>query len=910
MILSPKTTPITNYRTILNTHVKSRGISTTSMHTQPHWHWTVPVSCYSCHVITNYYGTNNGAMSTVILKLRINLAMLVSFIHSMIRIPTATTFSTIIQKRSTSNSNSFEKINNNENYINSNSNINSSSTRNNKDKNNNIDSNHTNNSISMLIEKIQFRFLDPILARKYDSDGMTSALFTVVDNWSYDSAYNYYNYYATTCTSSEQDEKQDTNEEKEEEQQCNTRTSTSSSSSTATAMATATPRFTVIVPSNIIERIRQTLLTIMTFECTDACERVEVLPRIASTAAFRCELASSSSSLASSSLPKSNDSNTPAATTIPAIATSKVTRSSSSSTSTPATTTNNIAGWFGHTTSTTIQQHKKNTNNTIELTTAQDVRTILLGLLPGQDLTIWIETCLSSLAGKLCGGDSGGVTNTNTNTKAGCFSNEPTATTSTTGYQDIPQIDSLVVSRSSSLSTGNGVVGGGEGRPSRPTTYSITTTTSSTAAATVTITTSSTARKLKAPMEMDKASPISITTTILPTAALIPCVSQVSTNLSSFNEDISSVPISALAGSLSPVSVAAATATTTTVALLPTTEDCDAGSNNDNFISTNKIQHHGNASNDNDKEKEDHEDRLLLALAGCPTSSSAGPPRKRGRYDVGYSFVDVIGNDGDHVHYCYLNEHDDDGLLSGLIFDREEECNNDSDEVTSNSSNTFLMPSFFETKTSLSAVSTLVTTATTTEVLALTPVGNETKKKKTTTTLNNHRRRNRAAAGRSIFRSVSDDDDDGSSCTTMTTASSSGSSNGNGNSNDTGSGASSTRLALSSFSANITTPATSTATTNRHHHHHHHRIHQPSSDDPIILESSSLLQGSELEMANILESVLGSLLVVPDDDDDYNNNVNRGGFDKDNHGGDGGFDQLFLDHMGFPCPTPRELLLV
>mmetsp|Transcript_215 Transcript_215/g.490 ORF Transcript_215/g.490 Transcript_215/m.490 type:complete len:601 (-) Transcript_215:72-1874(-) len=80
---------------------------------------------------------------------------------------------------------------------------------------------------------MKFRFLDPVLGRKYDSDGMATALSTMVD-------------------------------------------------------FEENPR-TVFVPSNIIQDLRKALLTLMTFDCTEAFERREVLPKIVANASFFAE---------------------------------------------------------------------------------------------------------------------------------------------------------------------------------------------------------------------------------------------------------------------------------------------------------------------------------------------------------------------------------------------------------------------------------------------------------------------------------------------------------------------------------------------------------------------------------------------------------------------------------------------
>ena len=80
---------------------------------------------------------------------------------------------------------------------------------------------------------MKFRFLDPVLARKYDSDGMATALFTMVG-------------------------------------------------------FEENPR-TIFVPSNIIQDLRKALLILMTFDCTEAFERKEVLPKIVANASFFVE---------------------------------------------------------------------------------------------------------------------------------------------------------------------------------------------------------------------------------------------------------------------------------------------------------------------------------------------------------------------------------------------------------------------------------------------------------------------------------------------------------------------------------------------------------------------------------------------------------------------------------------------
>lgn len=86
---------------------------------------------------------------------------------------------------------------------------------------------------------IKFRFLDPALARKYDSDGMATAIFTMVGF-------------------------EDSPEGR-----------------------------TVFVPNNVVDDLRKALLTLMTFDCKDAFERKEVLPKIAANASFFAEVVSS-----------------------------------------------------------------------------------------------------------------------------------------------------------------------------------------------------------------------------------------------------------------------------------------------------------------------------------------------------------------------------------------------------------------------------------------------------------------------------------------------------------------------------------------------------------------------------------------------------------------------------------------
>ena len=86
----------------------------------------------------------------------------------------------------------------------------------------------------------------------------------------------------------------------------------------------------------------------------------------------------------------------------------------------------------------------------------------------------------------------------------------------------------------------------------------------------------------------------------------------------------------------------------------------------------------------------------------------------------------------------------------------------------------------------------------------------------------------------------------------------------------------------------------------------------------MFLESSSLLQGPELEMATILESVLDCIF-LPDDGDKNTIGGDDDHDDEDHHHHDDGVVQTknldtshFLYHeiSNYPCPTPQELLLM
>ena len=165
-----------------------------------------------------------------------------------------------------------------------------------------------------MIGKIKFRFLDHALARKYDADGMATALFTTVG-----------------CANA--------------------------SSETSWRWP-----LTIIVPSNVIERLRRVLLIIIAFKCTDTRERTTILSEIVATASFFCEAVAPASDDSSDLASKTKD-------------TAEKDRERSDSAC------NAIKGWFG------IVDH------TIQLKTNEDVRQVLLGLYPnGGDLTIWIKT--------------------------------------------------------------------------------------------------------------------------------------------------------------------------------------------------------------------------------------------------------------------------------------------------------------------------------------------------------------------------------------------------------------------------------------------------------------------------------------------------------------------------------------
>lgn len=174
-----------------------------------------------------------------------------------------------------------------------------------------------------MIGKIQFRFLDPALARKYDSDGMATALFTTVgcvDNFS--------------------------------EGKVTDSASTDSSQQWP---------LTIIVSSDVIERLRKILLTIMNFECTDAYERKEILPKIVASASFFGE-----------ATPRNADNN--------ACRRDHDIKDPTTDENEKTKTNTTVTGWFGI------------VENAIELRKANDVWKILEGLRPGDDLKIWIET--------------------------------------------------------------------------------------------------------------------------------------------------------------------------------------------------------------------------------------------------------------------------------------------------------------------------------------------------------------------------------------------------------------------------------------------------------------------------------------------------------------------------------------
>jgi hypothetical protein len=161
---------------------------------------------------------------------------------------------TSINIKTTSDDNSNNNNNNNNSTMNNNNN-NNNNTMNNKTNGINININSNNGNFRM-IEKIQFQFIDSLLSVKYSSDAMGCSLFTTINNSGGGDEHT------STSTSS---------------------TSTSTSTSTIPTTTTTT---TIVVPHDIIERLRQSLLTIMIFECTNEYEKQYVVPNLVANAIF------------------------------------------------------------------------------------------------------------------------------------------------------------------------------------------------------------------------------------------------------------------------------------------------------------------------------------------------------------------------------------------------------------------------------------------------------------------------------------------------------------------------------------------------------------------------------------------------------------------------------------------------
>lgn len=156
---------------------------------------------------------------------------------------------------------------------------------------------------------IKFRFLDPLLARMYDSDGMAIALFTFVGF---------------------------------EELSAGKRT--------------------ILVPSNVMEQLRTVLLTIMTFDCTNDNERKEVLPKIVANAAFFGQVAPRGSN-GDENRDQSSHKNEKSHSTLDRM------------------------------------------ENTVELRTCDDIQRILQGVCMGDDLKIWIDTSSFETLHGVCNGN-------------------------------------------------------------------------------------------------------------------------------------------------------------------------------------------------------------------------------------------------------------------------------------------------------------------------------------------------------------------------------------------------------------------------------------------------------------------------------------------------------------------------
>eukprot|EP00537_Pseudo-nitzschia_pungens_P000336 CAMPEP_0172358444 /NCGR_PEP_ID=MMETSP1060-20121228/2754_1 /TAXON_ID=37318 /ORGANISM="Pseudo-nitzschia pungens, Strain cf. cingulata" /LENGTH=707 /DNA_ID=CAMNT_0013079655 /DNA_START=56 /DNA_END=2179 /DNA_ORIENTATION=+ len=665
-----------------------------------------------------------------------------------------------------------------------------------------------------MIGKVQFRFLDPILARKYDSDGMASALVTVVEHHhchgketsppgcspgsrflpakpSHDCHF--------ASARSECDEKKEEPRgcqcpcqcpcecDSQCDSHCQPWTNPPPHGKFEATSSSSKPnfhssRFTLVVPNNVLDRIRQTLLTIMTFECTDAREKAEVVPLLAATASFRCELPEpnpnpysysySNSNPYSNPKSQSNSNANPHPNSHSKISNSKSKQTAKAETCSDTNATGqpkSIAGWFG-----TVL-------NTIELTTAEDVRRILFGLDPGRDWKIWIDTTASSPAGRN-GSGSGARTSTSTSRNPASPLLSPTLSTGQGWSQSL-----------------NGEAGG--------------------------------LHRHLSGTQPQTTNASSVT----------------GTSASSLSFTASATATAAASRARSPSSV---------TSLVTEYDYSDGGV--DSEIAKNQTGGQGDAAT---RTIPTHAVPLHTAREECAGSRAAR---------IGFDDCELDCNC--HCH-CYLNDLDsdsdfdseDDGLLWELLgahcdSDRDADVQylcgaSDPQSSGTDGHDSLLLPSFFETQTSLSAVSTTPAT--------------------------NHHPHPAAARKRKMMPPRS-----GSFVGTDATRS-------------TG-----RRPRMGGAGAGAGGSAASI---------------QSQADGPVALDSSSLLQGSELEMAHILESVLGSLL-VPEEPRDVtpaasaaseNGNRSPSGPRFPVSFGQGRCEcncECDSDPRRFPLPTPRELL--